>query len=374
MGEAEAQNSTVTGEGSSPGKKTSTDLLSRGTRASQYCVKATRKFSKYVGKFGGEPSRGTTWGSWTASKPCRKLRENNSGQMDPGHSKGPNRICITTLPGHEATRPTLQCRTKQIDRGGGCRPPTKRGGITPCREPEQGWPLLQSIPGSQKRRRAETCHQPKFVQPCHFKMEGIHTLRDPIKQGDWLAKVDLKDAYFTIPIHASQRKYLRFMMAGQAYEFNCLPFGLSSAPWVFTKTLKPVAALLREMGVRMIVYIDDILILAETKEKAQEQAKALVYLLECLGFIINKKKSELTPAQIMDFLGLTVDTVLMQLRLPGGKMKKIRAEARRMEREERVSAHALSRLIGKMNDTSKVIPPAPLFYRHLQMSLTQALD
>ena len=151
----------------------------------------------------------------------------------------------------------------------------------------------------------------QFVQPCHFKMEGIHTLRDLIKQGDWLAKVDLKDAYFTIPIHASQRKYLRFMMAGQAYEFNCLPFGLSSAPWVFTKTLKPVAALLREMGVRMIVYIDDILILAETKGKAQEQAKALVYLLECLGFIINKKKSELTPAQIMDFLGLTVDTVLM---------------------------------------------------------------
>ena len=178
----------------------------------------------------------------------------------------------------------------------------------------------------------------QFVQPCHFKMEGIHTLRDLIKQGDWLAKVDLKDAYFTIPIHASQRKYLRFMMAGQAYEFNCLPFGLSSAPWVFTKTLKPVAALLREMGVRMIVYIDDILILAETKGKAQEQAKALVYLLECLGFIINKKRSELKPAQIMDFLGLTVDTVLMQLRLPGGKMKKIRAEARRMEREERVSA------------------------------------
>ncbi len=100
---------------------------------------------------------------------------------------------------------------------------------------------------------------------------------------------DLKDAYFMIPIHTTQRKYLRFVVSETIYEFNCLPFGLSSAPWVFTKTLKPVAALLWEIGVRMIVYIDDILILAEAKETAQEQAEALVYLLECLGFIINWK-------------------------------------------------------------------------------------
>ena len=200
-----------------------------------------------------------------------------------------------------------------------------------------------------------------FVRPEHFKMEGIPTLKDIVKPGDWMAKVDLKDAYFTIPIHSNQRKYLRFVVAQETYEFNCLPFGLSSAPWVFTKTLKPVAALLREAGVRMIVYIDDILILAETKEKVQEQAEALVYLLECLGFIINQKKSVLTPAQTMDFLGLTVDTVLMQLRLPGEKMKKIRAEARKLEREVRVSARALSRLIGKMNATTQVIPPLLYF-------------
>ena len=53
----------------------------------------------------------------------------------------------------------------------------------------------------------------------------------------------------------TQRKYLRFVESGNTYEINCLPFGLSSVPWVFTKTLKPVAALLREMGVRLIVYI-----------------------------------------------------------------------------------------------------------------------
>ena len=64
--------------------------------------------------------------------------------------------------------------------------------------------------------------------------------------------------------------------------------------------------------------------------------------------------------QEIEFLDLTVDTVQMPLRRPGEKMKKIRAEARRIEREG--AARALSHLIEKMQATSKVIPPATLFY------------
>jgi len=52
-----------------------------------------------------------------------------------------------------------------------------------------------------------------------------------------------------------------------------------------------------------------------------------VHLLENLGFIINQKKSVLTPTQSIEFLGLTVDSLAMELRLPLTKMKQIRAEA-----------------------------------------------
>ena len=128
------------------------------------------------------------------------------------------------------------------------------------------------------------------------------------------------------------------------------------------------------MGVQLIAYIDDILVLAESKEQARNHAEALVYLLQCLGFKVNQKKSILDPTQVIEFLGFTVDTVQMELKLPVDKIKNIRAESQAMMREEQVSGRVLARLVGKMNATSQVIPPAPLFYRHLQMALSATLN
>ena len=83
-------------------------------------------------------------------------------------------------------------------------------------------------------------------------------------------KVDLKDAYFLVPIDWNHRKYLCFQLGEETYQFTCLPFGLTSVPWVFTKTLKPVAALGQALGLRLVIYIDDILLLAQSRDMAQE--------------------------------------------------------------------------------------------------------
>ena len=85
----------------------------------------------------------------------------------------------------------------------------------------------------------------KFVPHHHFKIEGIHTLKDLLRQGDFMAKIDLKDACFAVPISAPDRKYLRFRWRENIYQFNCLSFELSCAPWVFTKITKAVMAVLR---------------------------------------------------------------------------------------------------------------------------------
>ena len=107
-------------------------------------------------------------------------------------------------------------------------------------------------------------------------------LKEVLEQNHWRGKVDLKDAYLTVPIHHSHTGYLKFFWKGKAYKFVCLPFGLASAPRTFTKILKPVANFLRSQGVKMLVYIDDILVTADTKESLRQQLRLVSSTLTAL--------------------------------------------------------------------------------------------
>ena len=214
----------------------------------------------------------------------------------------------------------------------------------------------------------------QFVKPQHFKMESINMLKDILKRGDYMTKVDLKDAYFMVPLRDKHRNLTRFTWKGSTFQFNCLPFGLSSAPWVFTKITRPIMTVLRSMGLRTIMYIDDILILAESETQAREHTAALIFLLENVGMVINHPKSQTTPSQVIEFLGFIIDSTTMELKLPGEKIKKIRGEARRLISQPVNNALALSRFLGKLNHATQAIPPAPLFYRSLQGCLKEALN
>ena len=76
-------------------------------------------------------------------------------------------------------------------------------------------------------------------------MKGIHMFKDLLKPGDWMTKVNLKDAYFMLPVATNHRRLLQFKWLGKTYQFNCLPFGLSSALWVFTNTTEAIVAIFR---------------------------------------------------------------------------------------------------------------------------------
>ena len=130
-------------------------------------------------------------------------------------------------------------------------------------------------------------------------MEGIHAIKDLLRQGtgyNWPEGCLLH---------------------------NPLPFGFCWASWVFT--------LWSQLWLYFISgessYIDDILLITESKDQARDHAQAMVHLLEFLGFIINTEKPVLTTDQTIEFLGLTVDSINMELWPSHAKIKQIRAES-----------------------------------------------
>ena len=159
----------------------------------------------------------------------------------------------------------------------------------------------------------------EFIKNSHFKMENIRTATGLISPGYYMSNIGLEDAYFLVPVHAKSRKYLRFEFLGKLYEFTCLPNGLSTCPLIFTKVLKPVINYLRAKGFFSVIYLDDILCIAKTAELCHKNVKETSVLLTDLGFLINTRKSNLTPSTRCKYLGFIIDSVQYTVEITGEK-------------------------------------------------------
>ena len=142
-----------------------------------------------------------------------------------------------------------------------------------------------------------------FLNTESFKMETPETIRTSLQVGEWVTSIDFKDAYFHIPIHSQSRKYMRFHIQGQSYQFKALPFGLSTAPMEFTVVAKEVKLMALQKGIRIHQYLDDWLVRATSHQICLQHTLTLVALCRELGWLVNQEKSELDPKQVFNFVG-----------------------------------------------------------------------
>lgn len=144
-----------------------------------------------------------------------------------------------------------------------------------------------------------------------------------INKGNYMMSIDLQDAFLHILIHSSSCKYLQFHWKGRQYQFCILPFGLSLAPFIFTKILKPVLHWACHQGIWISAYLDDLLILAKSFQQAEEATQAVMDKLSSLGFLIKPSKSHLTLTQTITHLGFMIDTKSMTLSVLKDKVRDI---------------------------------------------------
>ena len=120
---------------------------------------------------------------------------------------------------------------------------------------------------------------------------------------------------------------------------------------------------------RVIFYLDDILLLADTYKRACEQCQALKAQLIRLGFRLNLKKSEFIPQTKFTYLGLSWDTTRMVVALPEEKRHDIQDYARSLLSSRRVTSRALQRFLGRANFACIAVPRGRLMCRPLQRAV-----
>ena len=124
-----------------------------------------------------------------------------------------------------------------------------------------------------------------FIEYHHFKMESLSTVLSLVKHNCFMASVDLKDAYYSVPIAHEHQKYLKFLWRGQFYKLVCFPNGLAFCPRKFTKLLKPVTAFLRQLGHLSVSHIDDSYLQGDDNNDCAQNVLETVRLFVSLGFI-----------------------------------------------------------------------------------------
>ena len=200
----------------------------------------------------------------------------------------------------------------------------------------------------------------------HFRMFTTSSVLSSVEKGDYAFKIDLQDAYFHVPIHPSSRKYLRSVFVNRVYQFQVLPFGLNTAPQIFTRLGHTVTAYLHRQGILVIPYLDDWLIHHPDRQVLLRHQALLLDTLGLVGFILNRKKSELDLTQDIQFLGIHLSLDLGKALLPESKAWEIVARARHLSSLEVLDYTQVSQLLGSLNWASGLIPLDHLYLRPLQ--------
>ena len=143
-----------------------------------------------------------------------------------------------------------------------------------------------------------------------------------------------------------------------------LPFGSRKACKIFTSISDSVSRIMKRKGATVINYIDDLLVIADTRSKCWLDLDNLVNLLTRLGLEINWDKF-IPPTQCLDFLGVKIDTLNRTLALPPGKYSEFVDLVDLWTKKKRVSKKELLSFVGKLNWACKVVRGGRTFLRRL---------
>ena len=184
--------------------------------------------------------------------------------------------------------------------------------------------------------------------------------------GAEMAKLDVKSAYRIVPVHPSDRYLLGMMWDGKVFVDAALPFGLRSAPKIFNALADAVQWMAEQQGIDDIWhYLDDFITCAAAGSgECAANLQLLQDLCDYLGIPLATEKVE-GPSTCLTFLGIEIDTVVGEVRLPQAKLVALCQALEEWQDKKRCKKRDLLSIAGKLQHASSVVRSGRTFVRRL---------
>ena len=184
--------------------------------------------------------------------------------------------------------------------------------------------------------------------------------------GAILAKLDVQSAYRNVPVHPDDRALLGMEWNGEVFVDAALPFGLRSAPKKFNALADGLEWILMQQGACQVLhYLDDFLFVgAPRRSDCADAVRLAQEVCQSLGVPLAVEKME-GPSCTLTFLGICLDTVTMELRLPADKLTRLVSVVRQWRSRKSCLKRELLSLIGQLQHACRVVKPGRSFLRRM---------
>ena len=235
---------------------------------------------------------------------------------------------------------------------------------------------LKHIHDPKEDRRKQACNRyesAKQIRGVHPFQNGRHIPAKICSQtGRFYDKSRLKRCLSNCPSGQKIETLSSLHLEGCALLIRLPPLQALFVRQIFTKAAKPVIAFLRTMRITLLIFLDDILIMASSHELAMQHTDLVIQVLTSLGFVINFPKSILIPSKVLPYLGFKVNSDLMKLFLPREKLLNLKQSALEIMFQVPTASRVVS-FFGLCQSTMPAILETPLHIRAIQRDLMKAI-
>lgn len=247
-----------------------------------------------------------------------------------------------------------------------------RFGAIPKKYQPGKWRLITDLSYPQGRSINDAISQ-ELASLSYITVDEVANQAVALGKGALMAKIDIKSAFRLIPVWPLDRQFLGMRWNDMIYVDGVLPFGLRTAPKVFNAVADAIEWCVTHEGVEFLYhYLDDFAILGPPGSEACQIA-LLILKRVCaeLGIPLAPEKED-GPTTVMKLLGIIINTVAQELRLPEVKLKRLLELLREWETKKTCTRRELESLLGTLQHACKVIRPGRAFMRQALSLLSVA--